>query len=175
VSADLRSSDYFFEPLAEKHERASFSCGVDALDRYFQGDPVRQDVSRKTAASFVMTHDGTSVAGFYTLSSLSILGAELPERLAKKLPSRSPIGVTLLGRMGVSLGLKGHGLGEFLLMDALRRAAQSAKTVASWAVVVDAKQGAREFYLKYEFIPLSAMPDRLFLPMKVIEQMFAER
>lgn len=129
-------------------------------------------MSRRLAAAFVMTNDGTTVAGFYTLSSLSIASADLPENLAKRLPSRLPIPVTLLGRMGVSIAMKGRGLGTDLLMNALYRALQATQTVASWAVVVDAKVGARDFYLKHEFVPMPATPYRLFLPMKTIEQMF---
>lgn len=162
---------YFFEPLGEQHDRAAFSCGVEALDRYFCGDPIRQDVSRKTANAFVLTGDGRTVAGFYTLSPIAILSVDLPDRLAKKLPQR-PIGATLLGRMGVDRAYQGRRLGELLLMDALYKAWQASRLVSSWAVVVDAKAGALEFYLKYEFTPFAAQPSRLFLPMKKIDLMF---
>ena len=172
VSDPLAESKLIFEPLGDQHNRAAFSCGVEALDKYFQGDPIRQDMSRRLAAAFIMTKDGTTVAGFYTLSSLSIAGTDLPEKLAKRLPSRLPIPVTLLGRMGVHVELKGRGFGTDLLMDALHRALEATKTVASWAVVVDAKAGAQDFYLKHEFIPMTTDPNRLFLPMKTIEQMF---
>ncbi len=74
--------------------------------------------------------------------------------------------------MGVHVEWKGRGFGTDLLMDALRRALQATQAVASWAVVVDAKEGAGNFYLKHEFIPMPASPDRLFLPMKTIEQIF---
>lgn len=172
MSNPLTEPAFVFEPLGDKHDRAAFSCGVEALDKYFQGDPIRQDMSRRLAAAFVMTSDGTTVVGFYTLSSLSIASADLPENLAKRLPSRLPIPVTLLGRMGVHSGWKGRGLGTDLLMDALHRALQATQAVASWAVVVDSKEGVRDFYLKHEFISIQASPDRLFLPMKTIEQMF---
>jgi predicted GNAT family N-acyltransferase len=162
---------YYFEPLGEQHDRAAFSCGVEALDNYFRGDPVRQDVSRKTANAFVLTNDGKSVAGFYTLSPFSILSVDLPARLAKKLPQR-PIGATLIGRMGVDKSHQGQRLGELLLTDALYKAWQASKLVSSWAVVVDAKVGAREFYVKYEFTPFATQPTRLFLPMKKIDLMF---
>lgn len=163
--------DYRIEPLGDTHSRAAFSCGNDALDKYFR-EQVKQDVERRLAAAFVLTRDSIYVAGFYTLSSLSLYGADLPEKLAKKLPSRTPIGVTLLGRMGVSAELKGQRLGEFLLLHALERAWLGSQQVASWAVVVDAKEEARGFYLKYDFVPLPSQPSRLFLPMKTIEQMF---
>jgi hypothetical protein len=170
VSSD-QEPEYRFEPLGERHNRAAFCCGIDALDNYFCGDPIRQDVSRRMTNAFVLTPDGENVAGFYTLSPISILSVDLPEKLAKKLPNR-PIGVTLLGRMGVHKGLHGKGLGELVLMEALYGAWRASKIVSSWAVVVDAKAGARDFYLKYEFTPFATQPDRLFLLMKKIDLMF---
>jgi predicted GNAT family N-acyltransferase len=165
--------DYRFEPLGEQHDRAAFSCGIAALDQYFCGDPIMQDVSRKVTNAFVLTSDGKLVAGFYTLSLISILSADLPPSLAKKLPRR-PIGATLIGRMGRDLSLRGKGIGEMLLGDALHRAWMASKLVLSWAVVVDAKEGARDFYLENEFIPLATQPSRLFLLMKKIDLMFEE-
>lgn len=163
-------SEYKIEPLSSGHDRASFSCGVAALDTYIQRQ-ARQDLERKLAAVFVLTVDSKTIAGFYTLSAHSIMAADLPESLAKKLP-RFPLPVTLLGRMGLSQNLHGQRLGEFLLMHALERAWIGSQQVASWAVVVDAKAGAREFYLKHDFTPLPSQPDRLFLPMTTIEKLF---
>ena len=173
MAAPEEKRKFIVEPLSSAHDRAAFSCGVDALDQYFRGQ-IKQDVERRIAAAFVLTPDSTYVAGFYTLSSLSLHGAELPEKLAKKLPSRSPIGVTLLGRMAVGAELKGRKLGELLLMHALERAWLGSQQVASWAVVVDPKEEARGFYLKYDFVPLPSQPSRLFLPMKTIEEMFLQ-
>ncbi len=161
----------YFEPLGEQHDREAFSCGNEALDEYFRGNAIRQDVSRRVTNAFVLTPDGRFVAGFYTLSPISILSVDLPPKLQKKLPKR-PIGATLLGRMGRDLSLRGKGVGEMLLMDALHKAWQASKLVSSWAVVVDAKEGARNFYLKNEFIPFASQADRLFLLMKKINLMF---
>ena len=162
---------YKIEPLGTCHDRAAFSCGVSALDIYLQRQ-ARQDMERNLAAVFILTLDSKTVAGFYTLSALSIQASELPEELAKKLP-RFPLPVTLLGRMAVGQSMQGQGLGEFLLMHALERAWLGSQQVASWAVVVDAKAGARDFYLKHNFIPLPSQPDRLILPMKTLEKLFA--
>ena len=164
-------SGYYFEPLAEQHNRAAFSCGNEALDAYFRGDPIRQDVSRRVTNSFFLTPDGKFVAGFYTLSPISILSVDLPASLQKKLPKR-PIGATLIGRMGRDLSLRGKGVGEMLLMDALHKAWQASKLVSCWAVVVDAKEGARDFYMENEFTSFATQPDRLFLLMKKIDLMF---
>lgn len=166
-----QTPEFRFEPLAEQHNRAAFSCGVEALDRYFRGDPIRQDISRKVTNAFLLTPDGKFVVGFYTLSPISILSVDLPAKLARKLPTR-PIGATLIGRMGRDLSLRGQRVGEMLLMDALHKAWQASKLVSCWAVVVDAKEGARDFYLKYDFTPLVTKPSRLFLLMKKIDRIF---
>jgi GNAT superfamily N-acetyltransferase len=163
---------YTVEPLGPNQDRKTFTCGVDELDLYLR-QHASQDGKRKLAAVFILTSDGTNIAGFYTLSAYSILAAELPVEFGKKLP-RFPLPVTLLGRMAVSESLRGRGLGEFLLMHALERAWLGSLQVASWAVVVDAKSGAREFYVKHSFLPLPNRPERLFLPMKTIEGLFAE-
>jgi len=158
---------YRVEPLGPEHDRQSFSCGVPALDTYIR-EQAGQDAKRKLAAAFVLTDDGKSIAGYYTLSAHAIDASELPAGLSKKLP-RLPVPVTLLGRMAVSSVLGGKGLGKFILLHALERAWMGSTQVASWAVVVDAKAGARDFYLKHSFVPLPNSPHRLFLPMKTIE------
>jgi predicted GNAT family N-acyltransferase len=170
VVHQIGSPEYRVEPLGPNHDRASFSCGVSELDAYLQRQ-ASQDLKRNLAAVFILTPDGHNVAGFYTLSAHTIRAVELPLESAKKLP-RFPLPVTLLGRMAIAQSLQGKRWGEFLLLHALKRAGLGSRIVASWAVVLDAKAGARDFYLKHNFIPLRDQPDRLFLPMKTIEQMF---
>ena len=166
----IGSAEYRVEPLGPGHDRTAFCCGVPELDAYLQRQ-AGQDLKRKLAAVFVLTADGANVAGFYTLAAQSILAAELPQDLSRKLP-RFPLPVTLIGRMAVSLSLQGQGWGEFLLLNALKRAALGSRQVASWAVVVDAKAGARDFYVHQDFTPFPAQPQRLFLQMKTIEETF---
>src|ERR1035441_3693977 len=93
-----------------------------------------------------------------------------------RIPYTSPLYrrdlLKVIGRMGRDQSLRGKGLGEVLLMDALHKAWQASKLVSCWAVVVDAKEGARDFYLKNEFTAFATQPDRLFLLMKNIELMF---
>ncbi len=60
-------------------------------------------------------------------------------------------------------------------MDALQRSLNQTDKVASFAVVVDAiNENARRFYLHFGVQPFQDRPDRLFLPMKTIEQLFNE-
>lgn len=127
------------------------------------------------AATFVLC-EGTSntVLGFYTLSAMSVDIGAWPEHVAKKLPRYPIVPATLVGRMAIDRQLQGRGAGEHLLMDALYRSWQASRQVASVAVVVEAKDSrAVEFYRRYEFIPFDDLPTRLFLPMRVIEELFS--
>ena len=159
-------------PLSDQHDRAAFSCGADFLDHYLRKQ-ASQDVRKKVAAAFVLTPDGTTVAGFYTLSAHLVNLPELPIEFAKKLPRYPFVPATLLGRLAISTAFQGQGLGEFLLMHAFEKVLESSRRVAAAMVVVDAKdEAARNFYLRYGFVPLESQPNRLLYPMKTIEKLF---
>ena len=154
---------YRIERLSPSHDRENFCCGVEPLDRYLQ-QQAGQDARRNTAAVSVLTPDSRTIAGFYTLSALSVPFTDVPLALQKKLP-RTPIPCTLLGRMAVDKSLRGQGLGVHLLMDALHTAYIASQTIASWAVVVDAKEDARDFYLARGFQTFLDAENHLFLAM----------
>jgi predicted GNAT family N-acyltransferase len=101
--------------------------------------------------------------------------SDFPEQALKSLrvPNYQRLPATLIGRLARDLRAKGKGVGELLLMAALKQALDTSKRIASLAVVVDAKDNhAKDFYKKYGFVDLPDHPDRLFLPMKAIEEMF---
>jgi GNAT superfamily N-acetyltransferase len=161
-------------PLAKQHDRRDFSCGNENLDRYLR-ELAWQDARRRVAAPFVAVSDAdsTKIRGYYTLSSYSVNAGELPDKLAKRLPAYPRIPSTLLGRLAVDLRHQRQGLGEFLIMDALQRALEQSSQIAAVAVVVDAidEQAAR-FYQHFDFLSLPDRPNRLFLPMSDISDLF---
>lgn len=158
------------EPFGPQHDRPNFSCGNEALDRYFQ-ERVRKEVDAKVAAAFVMA-DGPTVLGYYTLSAHSIERQSLPEDIVKKLklPKYEFIPATLMGRLAVDLKYQGQRIGEILLMDGLQRSYLQSSQVASFAVVVDAKKNAVEFYRRYGFLELP-QGQRMFIPMETIKKL----
>ncbi len=160
------------EPLGRQHDRAAFRCGVEALDRYLE-QQARQDADKRVAAPFVAVDPpDTRVLGYCTLSASVLTLADLPHELARKLPRYLQLPVTLLGRLAVDQPTKGQGLGEHLLLDALRRSLAHADPIAAMAVVVDAKdENAVAFYRHYGFMPLQAQPSRLFVPMRSVAQL----
>lgn len=160
------------EPLGRQHDRTAFHCGAEALDRYLK-QQARQDADKRVAAPFVAVElPGTRVLGYYTLSASVLTLADLSDELARKLPRYPQLPVTLLGRLAVDRSTKGQGLGEHLLLDALRRSLAHADQIAAMAVVVDAKnEAATSFYRHYGFVPLQAQPARLFVPMRSVAQL----
>jgi predicted GNAT family N-acyltransferase len=131
-------------------------------------------VAKRVAAAFVVTPDGATIAGFYTLSAHVVKLADLPTNIKKKLSRYPNVPATLLGRLAVSGGFRGQGVGELLLLDALKRVLLHSREIASAVVVVDAKEErARDFYLRHDFIPLPTQPNRLFHPVKTIEKLFS--
>jgi len=167
-------ADYRIEALNRQHERKDFSCGVEPLDRYLR-QQAGQDARKRVAAPFVLCErNGNVVLGYYTLSAISVDVGVWPADVVSKLPMYPVVPATLLGRIAVDKRLRGQGMGEHLLMDALRRALVTSREVASFAVIVDAKDdNAVLFYRHYEFMPFADQTNRLFLPMGTIEQLFA--
>jgi GNAT superfamily N-acetyltransferase len=163
------------EVLGKAHDRSTFTCGSESLDRYLR-EQARQDAEKGVAAPFVLTLPPSfRVVGFYTLSASLVSADELPVAFAKKLPRYPQLPVTLLGRLAVDQSMKGKGIGEFLLMDALYRSLEASVNIAAMAVVVDAKgDAAKAFYEHFSFLPMVDLPRRLFLPMKTVSSLFGK-
>ena len=160
-----------FECLADHHDREGFSCGVRELDEYLH-KYARQNARKGMAAVFVLVPEASSrtILGFYTLSATAVDAGTLPKEFLKKLPRYQHLPATLIGRLARSLGTPGRGIGEKLLINALRRSAEKSAIIGSLAVVVDAKNDeAKKWYLKYGFRELKGHPHRLYLPMQSIK------
>jgi predicted GNAT family N-acyltransferase len=164
--------DLKIEPLAPHHDRDGFSCGVDSLDRYLRTQ-ASQDVRRKANAVFILVEPGKpdTVLGYYTLCASALAQGEVPAAARKHIPRYPLVSATLIGRLAASHSRQGERLGAILLADAVHRAYESAATVGSSMLVVDAlSDRAAAFYEAHGFVRL---PDslRLVLPMRTIEQM----
>ncbi len=157
------SPPFVIELLRLQHQRDTFVCGVEPLNRYFR-EQVSQDVRKRASACYVARQIRTdAVAAYYTLAASSILLSGLPQTLAKKLPRYPDVPVARLGRLAVDERFQGRKLGAAMLWDAIERAARS--EVVVYGVVVDAKDGvAAAFYEHHGFVLLSARSRQLILP-----------
>lgn len=163
---------FLTQPLSPSHHKKEFRSGNERLDLYLHKQ-AKQDIKRKLTVCFVLADDEGRIKGYYTLSNAGFPREELPDRLRERLPtSYLSLPVTLLGRLAISESFQGEGLGELLLIDALKRSFYASAEIGSMAVIVDPINDAViPFYERYGFIYL-ADRGRLFLPMKTIASLF---
>jgi GNAT superfamily N-acetyltransferase len=151
------------EPLG-KHDRAAFSCGVASLDEWFHLR-AGQDEKRNMARVFVAIDDRRGIVGFYSLSSFTLAITDLPREHAKRLPRYDLIPAALIGRLARDEKVRGEGIGGLLLADAIRRIIGATRSLAVFAIVVDATdEKAAVFYRNFGFTPFPNRPLRLFMP-----------
>lgn len=152
------------------HRREEFSCESQELTGFLH-TRARREAKSRTSAFFVLVPvaDPGQIAGYYTLSATSIELEKLPVELTRKLPRYPRLPATLLGRLARALAFKGQGIGDLLMVDALKRSYESSSIVGSVAVVVDPKDGpAAKFYGTFGFQPLDEQ--KMFLPMKAVPE-----
>lgn len=94
----------------------------------------------------VSEQNPSQIKGFYSLALCSIELHELPTELAKTYPSGSNLYCALIGRLAVHNSLQNQGLGQLLLIDAVKEAMRSA--IPTPMIIVEAKnEKARKFYI----------------------------
>src|SRR5271167_1303569 len=117
------SEDLQIRLLDERHDRDSFTCGVESLDRYLKTQ-AGQDVRRKANGVFVLSDqdDLARILGYYTLCAMALSQGDVPAAARKHIPRYPLVSATLIGRLAVSKDHQGRRLGAILLADGLQRA-----------------------------------------------------
>ena len=149
-------------PLNNQHDRSGFDCGNDDLNQWFN-QVATQHKRKLVSMTFVATEtgSGSEVFGFYAISLVELLNADIPATCRKKLPLRVP--AFRLGRLAVSTKHQRRQVGKFLLFDAIDRVTRISQEVGGAGLVVDAKTSAVNFYQRYGFEAMESHPDKLFL------------
>jgi ribosomal protein S18 acetylase RimI-like enzyme len=162
-----------FEPLAGQ-DRSGFRSGEPALDTWFLRH-AGQDLRRGFARTFLALDD-QGIAGFYSLSMFTLELESIPPDLTRKLPKYGEVPAALIGRLARAERTRGLGIGSLLLADALTRVVAASRSVAAFAIVVDARNApAAAFYRAHGFIPLHSRADRLFLPTETVVKALSPR
>lgn len=162
-----------FDP--ERHDRAAFACGVEAVDNFLK-KTANKLARADNLRLYAMTDPSGALIGFYALNAHAIDYAELPPRYARTRPGHGSIPAAYISMIGVDARHQGHGYGGDLLVDALTRIAQAADAIGIAVVILDvlddgdAEQVARRklLYESYGFQPLPSRPLRLFLPLAAV-------
>jgi ribosomal protein S18 acetylase RimI-like enzyme len=171
--ADELSPLFRLARLGDAHDRSSFDCGDEALDRYVRTQ-VTQDIRRHIANCFVAVESATGrLAAYYTLSAGSVPFTDLPVEESRRLPRYPTVPAVRMGRLAVDRKFQGAGLGAAMLADATARALQA--DVAAFMLVVDAKnERAVSFYQRHGFRSIAGSPRTLFLPLATARKVFPQ-
>jgi len=122
---------------------------------------------------FLGVDDEVGIVGFYSLGSLSLVVDDLPHEIGRKLPPYA-IPAALIGRLARATQARGRGIGSLLLADAVRRILGASRSLAVFAIVVDAKdEQAMAFYESFGFRRFPGRPRRLFLLTSTAAEAFA--
>ncbi|MEZ8968125.1 GNAT family N-acetyltransferase [Vibrio breoganii] len=145
-----------------KHYRSRFNCGIKALNNYLTV-MASQQAKKDNTRTFVLEDDNNSshIIGFYTLTMTPIDLKALPNKLQKKHQSSTSGG--LIARLAVDERYKGKGFGEWLLIDSLRKLLAASDSVGFPIIIVDAKDGAKDFYERYGFRAFQDAENKLFI------------
>jgi hypothetical protein len=99
---------FTFAPLGPSQDRANFSCGVAALDRYIR-ELATQDIRRRISNCFVAVDMAGELAGYYTLAATSLPLPELAPGHARRLPRYTAFPACLVGRLAVGQAFRRWG------------------------------------------------------------------
>lgn len=146
----------------KKHDRKRFDCGVEPLNNYLKV-MANQQAAKDNTRTFVLENDANPayIIGYYTLTMTLLDLTALPANLQKKHKNTQSSG--LIARLAVDKRYIGQGFGEWLLIDSLKKLLAASDTVAFPLVVVDAKEGAIDFYKKFGFITFVDIPNKLYM------------
>ncbi len=127
----------------------------------------RQNSAKGFGRTFVaVLPEETEVCSFYTLSAVSVSIKFLRENLPCY-----PIPTAHLGRLATDLKMRGQGLGELLLIVALKRTVLVAAELGIYAVELYAlTEIAQKIYLKYGFIEIKDDDKHLYLPIETLKK-----
>ena len=159
--------------LDKKHSKKHFSCGIHELDKFLK-EQASQHMKKRITTTYVLTEDNDLVVkGYYSLSSYGVNINDLPKSVTQQFPKYPMVPATMLGRLAISTECQGLGIGEYLLVSALKMSYEISQHQGSVCVCVDAiNQRAINFYKKYGFIEFEDINKRLFISMKTISNLF---
>ncbi|MCC7420864.1 MAG: GNAT family N-acetyltransferase [Planctomycetaceae bacterium] len=153
-------------PLDKLHERDRFDCGSPELNSFIRST-ARQHQDKGLSRTSVLVNleadDPHRILGYFSLTAYQAASEDLPDSLRRKLPRTIP--AILLGRLAVDQAFQSQGYGGSLLVEAMRRVAQTASLVGVAGLFVDAKdERAAQFYSHFGFVALRSNPLKLYLP-----------
>lgn len=157
----------------QKHDRSQFDCNIVVLNEFLK-KRANQEMSKNLSVTYVLTKkDNNEIIGFYTLSNSALSQKKFVSISLKKLPRNYLIPTIRLGRMAVDKNYQGHGLGVYLLRDAIKKSVKLANEIGVFGVEIDAKnKKSLDFYSRYGFTVIDIQAKLCFMHMATLKKAF---
>lgn len=164
-------SSYALEILADSHDRAGFTSGLESVDRYLR-ETARGHLAKGVSVTRVLVEADSpspkTILGFFTLSSITVNAKDWPGS-PKGLP-KHPVSAVLLGRLAVAASAHQRGIGSMLLASARQLARETIHRTGGLGMIVDAaKEDVVQFYTRFGFRRVTPTSLRMFLPAASLE------
>jgi GNAT superfamily N-acetyltransferase len=160
-------SAYDLELLSAHHDRKSFRCGRESLEKYLR-ETAKGHLEKGVSVTRVLVERGARkpkpILGYFTLTSSLAMAKNWPGT-GKGLPPL-PLPIVLLARLAVGDDWQGKGIARLLLAAAREIAASSMRASGGIGMAVDpADEELVTFYEKYGFMRVDETSLRMYLPL----------
>jgi hypothetical protein len=137
------------EPL-DDHPRGAFSCGLKKIDNFFQNNALKSHRAYAQRVFVACKADDKAPLGFYALTTMTFRPG-MNDEADKKFGRFDAIPTVYLTMIGRSLKAP-KGLGEFLMIDAFKRALLVREQVGVYALTLHAfNPKVQEIYKTFGF------------------------
>ena len=133
--------------LERTDDRGGFRSGNESLDTYFQRYAGQNQFRHGVSVSYVAREDNM-IVGFASVATGSVDSRKMPRELFARIPY-DELPVLRLGRLAVSQGRHGGGVGTALLYRTMTLTLEVSRLAGCAALVVDANPEAIKFYERY--------------------------
>jgi len=145
------------ERLSDQHLVHLFTCGkrpgAEEIDAFLKSRALDEQKQGLSSTTVAVAASSGEIAGFYTLSPLSIgIDDSVRRGIGLRDGRYSKVGGFLLGRLGVSAAHQGKGFGPMLVERAIDAALSAQRTAGGAFLAVDPKNDRLlSWYLALDF------------------------
>lgn len=161
-------------PIRSTDDTTDFESGEESLDRYLTTRALTNHLADFGRCYVCVDDDTGQILGYYTLSAVAVVHADLPGRLRRNAPN--PVPAVLMGRLAVSTRAQGAGLGRLLVRDAILSTLAAADAIGVRILLVHAlHERAATFYETFGFRRSSTDPLHLYLLLADVRETLRSR